>query len=381
MINKANFSKFLGQKPSLEATLMQSTKRFLMQRYAAMNVPIFGNMSEQLLNSASSLATFAHFKAGDVIYRQGDPPKAFYVVLHGEVTMSTEKFKRDELAPAAAEAKEGEGASNIGAEEKEANRAANMLMTETAERKLTVGQHFGEVGVILPQTPCIATCTATTNCSLLSLESSKFIELFGSDLTLLAEMQIKLLRHGCTLRACLNHDKGRPLFVKHIEGEYSGENIKFFDVVTDLLKRAKQGMSAHNDVQELQGTLKEIIKEYILDGSSQQVNIPSHQQKGIKAMYDSGALEWANPLKGEAVEEMVGKMKDAQTEIYVLMARDNYPRFVKSSAFDELLSEVGSYDASVTELVSENDLTMLVQDGEGSGEDGESNLMNAHLNA
>ena len=66
---------------------------------------------------------------------------------------------------------------------------------------LTVGQHFGEVGVLLPQTPCIATAVATTRCTLLTLESSAFIELFGQDGNLLAEMQLKLLRSGCVARA------------------------------------------------------------------------------------------------------------------------------------------------------------------------------------
>ena len=74
----------------------------LLQRYAAMNVPIFAELSQESLMEAASLAKFKHFNKGDIVYRQGDPPSAFYVVLDGEVTMTSvpdakdleEKFSR-----------------------------------------------------------------------------------------------------------------------------------------------------------------------------------------------------------------------------------------------------------------------------------------------
>ena len=378
VITKENFSKFLGQKPELEATLMRSTKRFLLQRYAAMNVPIFGHISAALLDKAAKLAAFQHFQRGDVIYRQGDPPKAFYVVLHGEVTMSTEQAKRPEAKAEGGEGGEGgvRASTEADALEHDANRVANSFLSRHAERTLTVGQHFGEVGVLLPQTPCIATCTAKTSCSLLVLDSAKFVDLFGQDRSLLAEMQIKLLRHGCTLRACLNHETTRPLFVKHIEGEYSGENIHFYDAVAHLLRQVKEAAAAGGGGADADADARKecarIVGEYIVDGSSEQVNIPGFLQKAIKDMNDAG--------DATALADLVGKLKDAQTEIYVLMARDNFPRFVKSEPFSAVLEELGSYDASVTQLVSESDLTMLVQDGEGASEE-EGGLMSAHLNA
>lgn len=109
---------------------------------------------------------------------------------------------------------------------------------------------------------------------------------------------------------------------------------------------------------------RELIEEYILDGSPQQVNIPSGQQKAIKAWRDSGPT---------GVTDFVKLLKAAQGEIYTLMARDNFPRFTKLGDFTALLSELGSYHTSVTELVSDSDLTMLVQDGE--------QLAAAHLSA
>ena len=68
---------------------------------------------------------------------------------------------------------------------------------QPAKRTLGVGQHFGEVGVLLPQTPCIATCVASSQCSLLRITSSDFMELFGRDEKVMARMQIRLLRDRC----------------------------------------------------------------------------------------------------------------------------------------------------------------------------------------
>ena len=54
-----------------------------------MNVPFFGHLDTKQLSTAAALASFVHFEKGEVIFRQGDMPHAFYVVTHGAVTVST----------------------------------------------------------------------------------------------------------------------------------------------------------------------------------------------------------------------------------------------------------------------------------------------------
>ena len=120
--------------------------------------------------------------------------------------------------------------------ESEQRGLVKMLMTP-AERKLGVGQHFGEVGVILPQTPCIATCTAVSKCSTLVLMSDDFMELFGRNRKLIAEMTIRLLRSRCTLQSVLNYPAARAIFEVHIEKEYAQESMHFFDAAEDYLNR------------------------------------------------------------------------------------------------------------------------------------------------
>ena len=110
-----------------------------------------------------------------------------------------------------------------------------------------------------------------------------------------------------------------------------------------------------------------MIKEYVVGGSPQQVNINSKQQNNIK--------DWQGSGKGYSY--VIEYMKEAQGEIYTLMARDNFPRFTKAQPFADLLVWIGSYATTdAMAFVSESDLTMLVQDGEGGGE-----LAKAHLSA
>ena len=160
--------------------------------------------------------------------------------------------------------------------------------------------------------------TATKRTTLLTLDSNSFKELFGSDANLLAEMQIKLLRNGCTLKSVLNHQGARPLFVKHIEGEFSGENIYFFDAVASYMP--KTNTTNPTVLAALKAEARGIVEEYVLEGSNQQVNIPSAMCKKIAAWHASDG-------EASAVHD---DMLAAQSEIYTLMARDNFPRFTKS---------------------------------------------------
>jgi len=352
-IVRDNFGKFLERKPSIEDALMGGTKTFLLQRYAAMKVPIFAELDDAMLKRAAKSAKFAHYNEGDVIFHQGDAPSAFYVVLHGEVKMTSvaEKPLEEKSRSAGGTVELNDDGSFV----KETKSIAAM-MSGGDSRTLTVGMHFGEVGVLLPSTPCIATCTCSKTCTLLKLDSVSFIELFGMELNLLAEMQIKLLRHHSTLRAALNHKRCRALFETHIKGEYSDESIRFFDAVAAMLATADLEGSREGGGEEALMTLaKRIVNEYICDGADSQVNIPGGMQKEIIAADNAGQ-----------VTVLLEKLKDAQGELYLLMSRDNWSRFVKGKAFDEMLIEIGSYGESVVDLVSEEDLTMLVQDGEGT---------------
>jgi len=372
VIARDNFGKFVSQKPSLEDTLMGGTKSFLLERYKAMNVPIFAELSTEQLQSAASLAKFKHFEAGDVIYAQGDPPSAFYVVLHGEVQMTSLAGEVSGSLEERSTMKSASTSRNADGSLVKETHDIEKALTGAATRTLTVGMHFGEVGVLLPSTPCIATCKCTKKATLLTLESQSFIQLFGTDLNLLAEMQIKLLRNNTTLRSALNHKKCRSLFEAHIKSEFSEESIRFYDAVASALATAALPGALEGPSKDTMATLgTQLVNEYVVDGCDAQVNIPGKMQKEIEAAD-----------KAKDLRTLFDKLRDAQAEIYLLMARDNWPRFIKSDPFAKLLADIGSYGEEVKGLVSEQDLMMLVQDGEGDGAGGSGGqIMSQHLQA
>jgi len=291
-------------------------------------------------------------------------------VLHGEVKMVSEVSAKVGLE----EKTVAPGADDFFKMDKIKDSEVASQFADTNERTLTVGMHFGEVGVLLPQTPCIATCVCSSKCTLLTLESAAFLELFGKDPNLLAEMQLKLLRDKCSLKSALNHKRCRALFTKHIESEFSGESISFFDDCQSALTAAGlPGALEGAPAQALHMLAKKLIDEYIAEGSNQQVNIPGGLQTEILNL-EKGVED---KEMGKGLAKLYDKLRQAQGEIYLLMSRDNFPRFIKGEGFIKLLEEIGSYGESVKELVSEQYLTLLVQDGEG----GSGGMFNQSLQA
>ena len=168
-------------------------------------------------------------------------------------------------------------------------------------------------------------------------------------------MQIKLLRNHATLRSALNHKACRRLFEAHLTAEYSEESIRFYDAVDAVLGPAAAAEGGGRERMASVARSKEIVSEYVVDGAGQQVNIPGKMREELEAA-----------CKADDLEAMSNKLRDAQDEIYLLMARDNWPRFTKTKPFEELLSDIGSY-ASMQRFVCEEDLMTLIQDCEGGG--------------
>ena len=141
IISKENFRPFLSVNPTLETCLIDSTKRFLLQRYAMLRSSIFHSFSEAELEVAARAARIERISQGQTVYSKGDAATAFYVVAHGEL-------HRDY----------GSGGSS-------------------GKRQLKVGAYFGEIGVMLPRTGCLATIKATVDSTLLVIGKEDFVRL------------------------------------------------------------------------------------------------------------------------------------------------------------------------------------------------------------
>jgi MFS family permease len=99
------------------------------------SVPIFAPLPQPALESLAARSRRRHVKAGETVFRKGDPGDAFYVVRHGTLTLSL-----DGAAP----------------------------------RQLRSGDFFGEIA-LLRDVPRTATITAETDSDLLALRRDDFL--------------------------------------------------------------------------------------------------------------------------------------------------------------------------------------------------------------
>lgn len=108
------------------------------------------------------------------------------------------------------------------------------------------------------------------------------------------------------LDACLNDPKARSYFRLFLSKEFNVENIAFWEAVYEYRKQTKKRAKA-------------IYSTYISQAANYQINIPAAQRAKIKeTLTDDNCVVASN---------MFDK---AHTEIFRLMARDPYPRFLKS---------------------------------------------------
>jgi CRP/FNR family cyclic AMP-dependent transcriptional regulator len=64
------------------------------------DVPIFASLDEESRRELARLCTYCDYQPGEILFRQGDPASAMYLVLDGEVTMSITTPANQELVVA-----------------------------------------------------------------------------------------------------------------------------------------------------------------------------------------------------------------------------------------------------------------------------------------
>uniref|UniRef100_A0A8C1KA25 Regulator of G protein signaling 7b n=1 Tax=Cyprinus carpio TaxID=7962 RepID=A0A8C1KA25_CYPCA len=106
---------------------------------------------------------------------------------------------------------------------------------------------------------------------------------------------------------------GREQFLKFLESEFSSENLRFWLAVQELKKRP---------IREVPTRVQEIWEEFLAPGAPSAINVDSRSyDKTTQNIKDPGRYAF----------------QDAQEHIYKLMKSDSYSRFIRSSAYQELL--------------------------------------------
>ncbi|XP_065445183.1 regulator of G-protein signaling 7 isoform X8 [Chrysemys picta bellii] len=125
--------------------------------------------------------------------------------------------------------------------------------------------------------------------------------------------QQRVKRWGFGMDEALKDTVGREQFLKFLESEFSSENLRFWLAVEDLKKRPNR---------EVPVRVQEIWQEFLAPGAPSAINLDSKSyDKTTQNVKDPGRYTF----------------EDAQEHIYKLMKSDSYPRFIRSSAYQELL--------------------------------------------
>ncbi|KAL3808368.1 hypothetical protein ACHAXA_005339 [Cyclostephanos tholiformis] len=131
----------------------------------------------------------------------------------------------------------------------------------------------------------------------------------------------------------LSSEDGINMFIQHCSKEFSSENILFWCAVNDYKEKYDKEKEILNDIDEesvlrsktnsnledvdIEAIARQIYLMFIDTYSASQVNLSSKQKGDIKRALDAGQL------KRETFDA-------AQKEIFSVMSRDSYPRFLSS---------------------------------------------------
>uniref|UniRef100_A0A673LEE5 Regulator of G-protein signaling 7-like n=1 Tax=Sinocyclocheilus rhinocerous TaxID=307959 RepID=A0A673LEE5_9TELE len=125
--------------------------------------------------------------------------------------------------------------------------------------------------------------------------------------------QQRVKRWGFCFDEVLKDPVGREQFLRFLESEFSSENLRFWLAVQELKKRP---------IREVPSRVQEIWDEFLAPGAPSAINVDSRSyDKTTQNIKDPGRYAF----------------QDAQEHIYKLMKSDSYSRFIRSSAYQEML--------------------------------------------
>lgn len=143
-----------------------------------------------------------------------------------------------------------------------------------------------------------------------------------------------------TLSDTLQNPELTEAFRKHINSEFSGENLEFHEKVTQLSKDVDDP-SITDD--QLRASAREIVDQYIRPDSPQQVNVSSFQAQNVVDAV-AGIDQASRAQIGEMLEE-------SHREILKLVSKDSFTRFQKTDAYTQASTKVNEVlDAAETKL-------------------------------
>ncbi|CAA90295.1 Regulator of G-protein signaling rgs-2 [Caenorhabditis elegans] len=122
----------------------------------------------------------------------------------------------------------------------------------------------------------------------------------------------------------MKHRAGQKYFAEFLKGEYSDENILFWQACEEL-KREK-------NAEKIEEKARIIYEDFISILSPKEVSL------------DSRVREIVNTNMGRP---SASTFDEAQNQIYTLMQRDSYPRFLASNIYKTVMGTFGIKEEAV----------------------------------
>ncbi|XP_062985910.1 regulator of G-protein signaling 20 [Elgaria multicarinata webbii] len=127
---------------------------------------------------------------------------------------------------------------------------------------------------------------------------------------------------GKSFEKLMRAPTGRNVFREFLQSEFSDENILFWLACEDLKQESNDSI--------IQEKVKRIYEDYVSILSPKEVSLDSR----VRELINRNMLEPSQY-----------SFDDAQLQIYTLMYRDSYPRFLNSAFYKDLLESVSQKSA------------------------------------
>uniref|UniRef100_A0AAF5PFU6 RGS domain-containing protein n=2 Tax=Wuchereria bancrofti TaxID=6293 RepID=A0AAF5PFU6_WUCBA len=116
----------------------------------------------------------------------------------------------------------------------------------------------------------------------------------------------------------MKHRSGQKYFAEFLKGEFSDENILFWQACEELKHEVNQKKIAEK--------ARIIYEDFISILSAKEVSLDSNVREAIN---------------NNMIHPTIHTFDEAQSQIYTLMQRDSYPRFIASTLYKKILDSYG----------------------------------------
>jgi hypothetical protein len=295
VVSPTNFSRLVACDARWRETLLLEVKKRLLRSYRAARVPFFSEITDATIARFAELASLTTYTAGARIPSGGDRRPSSVPGSEGATESSAGLYF---VADGMFTAKLTKPAFACSSSEPGTPQRATPRI-ETFEARLTFGNYFGEVGLLLPAAEGEieyhaagkdAERLGVGEATLLVLKAAAFHKLFGKDRSLMAELRMRVHGTSTSLATILDHPHARSLFVDQVRkmGKGGETRLRFYEEATQYLQIAPAGFKA-----AARAIAEGILQEYFPDNSRSTLKGPQGPQRARRGRVRRPALQVA----------------------------------------------------------------------------------------